>query len=75
MAKFGWWAKEGAGKVRKWEDGRENDGRGKRDDGRWTMEEGGGTRDEKKLRRVEAKKVRKKEGREDERIKDKRLNG
>ena len=44
VAKFGWWAKEGAGKVRKWEDGRENDGRGRRDDG-------GGRRDEKRLRR------------------------
>ena len=29
-------------------------------------DEGGGTRDEKKLRRVEAKKVRRKEGRENE---------
>lgn len=34
VAKFGWWAKEGAGKVRKWEDGRENDGRGRRDEKR-----------------------------------------
>ena len=41
------------------------------DEERGTMEEGGGTRDEKKLRRVEAKKVRRKEGREGERIKDK----
>ena len=61
VAKFGWWAKEGAGRMT--------------DEERGTMDDGGGRRDEKKLRRVEAKKVRKKEGREDERIKDKRLNG
>ena len=39
------------------------------------MDEGGGTRVEKKLRRVEAKKVRRKEGWEGERIREERLNG
>ena len=56
-----------------WEGGkvkgeRENDGRGKRNEGRWG-------REENKFRRVEAKKVRRKEGREDERIRENRLNG